>query len=131
MTSICIVKFVGHGMNDVSFVPETCLQSSKNVKIKLNGDYLFAHKSDRQLRVRGKLLFKGKSEKHVVTLVLLLVCLFPIGSLSECDEYCQTDSKLMIDDSTCLSHTSLVNESEKKDQVQQKKQKSLQLLKRN
>ena len=74
MTSICVVKFVEHGANEASFVPETCLQSSKNVKIKLNGDYLFAHKTDRQLRVRGKLLFKGKRENHVFILILSLVC---------------------------------------------------------
>ena len=60
MTGVCVVKFDSHGANEICFVPETCLQSSKNVKIKINGDYLFVHKNDRQRRARGKLLFIGK-----------------------------------------------------------------------
>jgi hypothetical protein len=63
MVTICVVKFDGHGTNEACFVPESCLQSSKNVKIKINGDYLFIHKNDRQRRARGKLLFTGKREK--------------------------------------------------------------------
>ena len=60
MASFCVVKFNGHAGNQVSFVPETYLQSSKNVKTKTNGDYLFVHKDDRHQRSRGKLLFKGE-----------------------------------------------------------------------
>ena len=65
MASICIVKFDSHGANEVCFVPETCLQSSKNVRIKINGDYLFVHKNDRQHRARGKLLFTGRIQTSV------------------------------------------------------------------
>jgi hypothetical protein len=60
MASICVVKFDGNDLNEICLVPASCLQSSKNVKVKINGDYLFADKNDRQRRVRGKLLFQGK-----------------------------------------------------------------------
>jgi len=60
MASICVVKFDENGSNGISLVPESYLQSAKNVKIRINGDYLFADKNDRQRRGRGKLLFQGK-----------------------------------------------------------------------
>ncbi|CAF3347462.1 unnamed protein product [Rotaria sp. Silwood2] len=87
MASICIVKFDGDGVNSVCLVSESCLQSSKNVKVKLNGDYLFVHRSDRQRRLRGKLLFKG--------------------TLEECEEYCEGDSCLTVDKSSWLSNSTL------------------------
>lgn len=60
IASFCVVKFSDHANNQVSFVPAAYLQSSKNVKTKANGDYLFVHKDDRHQRGRGKLLFKGE-----------------------------------------------------------------------
>ncbi|CAF4367106.1 unnamed protein product [Rotaria sp. Silwood2] len=97
MASICVVKFDSDHANSVSLVPESCLQSSKHVKVKLNGDYLFVHKCDRQRRLRGKLLFKG--------------------TLDECEEYCEGDNSLVIDKSSWLSNTAsdfsiIGNESE-------------------
>lgn len=65
METICVVKFHEDNVNSACLVPESCLQSSKNVKVKLNGDYLFVHKGDRQRRLRGKLLFKGKTTRDL------------------------------------------------------------------
>lgn len=61
MDSICVVKFTEHSKNQVCFVPEAHLQSSKNVKTKINGEYLFIHKEHRHQRGRGKLLFRGNT----------------------------------------------------------------------
>ena len=63
MTAICVVRFNDHSNNQVCLVPETYLQSSKNVKTKTNGEYLFIHKDDRHQRGRGKLLFKGRKHR--------------------------------------------------------------------
>lgn len=61
MANICVVKFSAVDTHQVTLVPEDCMQSSKNVKIKIGGNYLFAHKTSRQLRARGMLLFTGKT----------------------------------------------------------------------
>ncbi|CAF3315813.1 unnamed protein product, partial [Rotaria sp. Silwood2] len=76
MASICVVKFDSDHANSVSLVPESCLQSSKHVKVKLNGDYLFVHKCDRQRRLRGKLLFKDQD-------FLKLILAFPTTQESD------------------------------------------------
>lgn len=59
MASIYVVKFNDHSKNQVCLVPEAYLQSSKNVKPKINGEYSFIHKDNRHQRGRGKLLFRG------------------------------------------------------------------------
>lgn len=61
MTSICIVKFDGHGANEVCFLPGTCLQSSLLNSMSCNACFTC---SKLFIEVRSLFVFQPSSFFH-------------------------------------------------------------------
>ncbi|CAF1032222.1 unnamed protein product [Didymodactylos carnosus] len=81
----CVVSFDSNDETSLAYVPLTCIQSVQGDKIALNKSYLFVHKTNRSIKERGKLLFRGEE-----------------STLQEVKTYCELEDNAVIDDTTWI-----------------------------